>query len=203
MTGIWRHLRQMGRSGLPSELDVEGTIAAISRDGFLRQPLLRSRRQNQSRLLLLVDRQGSMAPFTPLVDALIESIQQSGLATRVHVYYFHNCPDAYLAAHPGLIQYQSIDTIMAAHNGSILIISDAGAARGAYRHARIEQTQSFLAILRRYTYLIAWINPLPCSRWRRSTASHIAEFVPMCPLNRNGLIDAVNILRGRPAATEI
>jgi uncharacterized protein with von Willebrand factor type A (vWA) domain len=203
MTGIWRHLRQMGRSGPPSELDVEGTIDAISRDGFLRQPLLRALRQNQSRLLLLVDRQGSMAPFMPLVDALIESIHQSGLANRVHVYYFHNCPVAYLATHPGLIQYQSIETIMATYNGSVLIISDAGAARGTYRYERVKQTQTFLATLQHYTYLIAWINPLPSNRWRRSTASHIAELVPMFSLNRNGLIDAVNILRGRPVVAGV
>lgn len=203
MTGIWRHLRQMGRSGPPSELDVEGTITALCRDGFLRQSLLRSRRQNQSRLLLLVDRQGSMAPFTPLVDVLVESIHQSGLANRVKVYYFHNCPDAYVAAHPGLIQYQSIETVMTMHNGSVLIISDAGAARGAYRHARAEQTQSFLSTLRHYTYLIAWINPLPSGRWRNSTASHIAELVPMFPLNRNGLIDAVALLRGYPVVTGV
>lgn len=201
MTGIWRHLRQMGRSGLPIELDVQGTIAAISRDGFLYQPILRPRRQNQSRLLILVDRQGSMAPFTPLVDALVESIQYSGLTDRTQVYYFHNYPDEYLAAHPGLIQYRPIDAVMAAHSGSILVVSDAGAARGAYRSERVEQTQTFLATLQHYTYLIAWLNPLPSSRWRGSTASHIAEFVPMFPLNRDGLIDAVNVLRGRPVAT--
>lgn len=197
MTGVWRHLRQMGRSGPLSELDVAGTIASICRNGYLHHPIFQARRKNQSRLLLLVDRQGSMVPFTPLVDALIESIHQSGLANRVHVYYFHNCPDTYLAANPGLIQYQAIDSIMATHNGSVLIISDAGAARGAYRRARVEQTQAFLATLRYFTYLIAWINPLPSSRWRSSTASHIAEFVPMFPLDHDGLIDAVNVLRDR------
>lgn len=203
ITSIWRHLRQMGRSGPPSELDVAGTIAAICRDGFLRQPILQSHRQNQSRLLILIDCQGSMAPFTPLVDALVTSIQHSGLANRTQVCYFHNCPDDHLAAHPGLIQYRPIATVMAAHNGSVLIVSDAGAARGAYRRVRVEQTKEFLATLRHYTYLVAWLNPLPSSRWRSNTASHIAEFVPMFPLNRDGLIDAVNVLRGRPVATGI
>ena len=80
----------------------------------------------------------------------------------------------------------------------MLLVSDAGAARGDYDEQRVEDTKKFLEKLHQYTYLYAWINPLPHSRWKGTTAEDIACFVPMYSLNRDGLNDAINILRGHP-----
>ncbi len=49
-----------------------------------------------------------------------------------------------------------------------------------------------------YTYLYAWLNPMPRNRWEKTTAEDIARIVPMFSVNREGLNDAVNILRGHP-----
>ena len=87
-------------------------------------------------------------------------------------------------------------------NNSVLIISDAGAARGYYDSMRVEDSQTFVQILNNYTYLSAWLNPMPKYRWRVTTAEDIASMIPMFPLNREGLHDAVNILRGHPFKEE-
>ena len=55
----------------------------------------------------------------------------------------------------------------------------------------------------RYTYLLAWLNPVPESRWSRSTAEAIRALVPMFPLSRDGLIDTVNTLRGVPRSLKV
>jgi uncharacterized protein with von Willebrand factor type A (vWA) domain len=81
---------------------------------------------------------------------------------------------------------------------SVLIVSDAGAAYGFYDQERREATKTFLNALRSYTYLYAWLNPLPESRWTATTAEDIKKIVPMFPFNREGLHDTVNILRGYP-----
>jgi len=39
---------------------------------------------------------------------------------------------------------------------------------------------------------------MPKTRWKATTAEDIACMVPMFPLDREGLNDAVNILRGHP-----
>ena len=85
-----------------------------------------------------------------------------------------------------------------AHNNHVLIVSDAGAARAHYDDERVHNTKSFLEKLGRYTYLYAWINPVPFSRWRFTTAADIEQLVPMFPLDRDGLDDAIQILRGHP-----
>jgi uncharacterized protein with von Willebrand factor type A (vWA) domain len=85
-----------------------------------------------------------------------------------------------------------------AKGNSVLIISDAGAARGYYDRRRVAETKAFLKTLSAYTYLYTWLNPMPQNRWRATTAADIADIVPMFPFNREGLNDAVSILRGHP-----
>lgn len=205
MAGVWRQLRRPQRVGVPEELDVEGTINSICRTGLFLRPVLRPRRRNQANLMVLVDRQGSMAPFAPLIEAAIESILRGGLLGKTSFYYFHDCPEGFLYQRPNLTKALSLETVLQekAKGNSILIISDAGAARGYYDKMRIAETKTFLQILSTYTYLYAWLNPMPQNRWLATTAEDIACMVPMFPLDREGLNDTVNILRGHPFPAEV
>jgi uncharacterized protein with von Willebrand factor type A (vWA) domain len=200
MAGIWRQLHRPQRVGVPEELDVEGTINSICRSGLLLRPLLRPRRRNQARLVVLVDQQGSMAPFAPLIEAAIESILRGGLLSKTSLYYFHDCPEGLLYQRPSLTAALPLEAVLdeQAKGNSVLIISDAGAARGYYDRIRVADTKAFLKTLTAYTYLHAWLNPMPQTRWKATTAEDIACMVPMFPLDREGLNDAVNILRGHP-----
>ena len=58
MKRAWRYNRRMRRVGAPVELDVEATIAEIYRQGIFLKPVLISRRQNQARILILIDERG-------------------------------------------------------------------------------------------------------------------------------------------------
>ena len=205
MAGIWRQLRRPQRVDVPEELDVEGTINSICRSGLLLRPLLQPRRRNQARLVVLVDQQGSMAPFAPLIEAAIKSILRGGLLGNTSLYYFHDCPEGLLYQRPNLTNALALEAVLdeKVKGNSVLIISDAGAARGYYDRRRVAETKSFLQTLSAYTYLYAWLNPMPQTRWKATTAEDIACMVPMFPLDREGLNDAVNILRGHPFPTGI
>ena len=200
MAEPWRHLQQLQRTGPPEELDLEGTIDDICRTGIFLHPTLQPRRRNQARLVLVIDRLGSMAPFGPLVDTLVESILRSGLLGGASLYYFHDCPQGFLSENPSLTDALPLEEILAsqAKGNSVLLVSDAGAARGDYDEQRVEDTRAFIGALSSYTYLYAWLNPMPVPRWATSTAEDIANLVPMYHLDRDGLNDAVNILRGHP-----
>ncbi len=200
MAAGWRQLRRPQRVGVSEELDIEGTINSISRTGLLLRPVFQPRRRNQARLVVLVDQQGSMAPFALLIEATKESILRGGLLGKTSLYYFHDCPEGYLYQRPSLTNALPLPAILdeQAQGNSVLIISDAGAARGYYDGTRVKDTKVFLQTLRSYTYLYAWLNPMPKNRWAATTAEDIACMVPMYPLNREGLNDAVNILRGFP-----
>jgi uncharacterized protein with von Willebrand factor type A (vWA) domain len=200
MAGIWRHLRRLRREGVLEDLDVEGTISHICQTGFFCRPVLQPRRRNQVKLVMLIDREGSMAPFTLLIEALQESIEKGGLLGKTSVYYFRNCPEGFLFEQPSLTVPIPIEEVLfdQAKSNSVLIVSDGGAARGSYDRRRLAQTKAFLKVLSAYTYLYAWLNPVPALRWVATTAEDIAHLVPMFPLDREGLNDTVKILQGHP-----
>ena len=200
VSSIWRHLRAMKREGPLVELDVASTTDRVGRTGFFSGPVLRPRRQNRIRLLVLVDRSKFMAPFGPLIDTLIEGMQRSGLAGPVQVRYFDGVPDRELASSPNLTGRQPIDEVFSrvARGRAVLIMGDAGAASGVYRQRAEHDTVACLRRLREYTYLYVWLNPFPQERWTGSTAEALARRVAMFPMDRDGLVDAVNILRGHP-----
>ncbi len=88
----WRRLRWPIREGPATELDVAATVQQRSRQGVASPPMLRPRRRNRAELLMLVDRQGSMAPFHSYVDMVCRSIAQAGRLRQVGLYYFHDAP---------------------------------------------------------------------------------------------------------------
>jgi uncharacterized protein len=55
-------------------------------------PVLQPRRRNRAKLLLLVDRQGSMTLFHSYVDEVCQAICQAGRLRQARVYYFHDTP---------------------------------------------------------------------------------------------------------------
>jgi uncharacterized protein len=205
MVGPWRHLRRLQREGPLEELDVEGTIKYICRNGIFLQPVLQARRRNQAKLVLLIDQSRSMEPFGLLIQAFVESVLKSGLHKQTKLFYFHDCPERYLYEKPELVGPKHIEEVLANNckSSSVLIISDAGAARGYYDRNRIEDSKAFLKALGDFTYLYAWLNPMPADRWIGTTAEDIRLLVPMYPLDRDGVNDAVNILRGHPFPPEI
>ena len=205
MTEVWRNLRVLKREGVPEDLDVEATVNQICKVGFFLRPVLQPRRQNQVKSVLLIDRQGSMTPFNLLIEALQESIEKGALSNKTSVYYFQNCPRGYLFTQPNLSKPYPLEEILSqeAYNNSVVIISDAGAARRTYDSERLRQTKLFIGQLCRYTYRYGWLNPVPKPQWKITTAEDIARFIPMYPLNREGLNDLVKILLGHPFPSEV
>lgn len=205
MTVSWRNLRSLQREGIPEDLDVQGTINDICKFGFFRGPVLQARRRNQVQLVLLIDREGSMSPFNPLMKSLQESIEKGGLLGKISTYYFHNCPEVYLYKKHNFTQPLPIEDVLSeqVRDNSVLIVSDAGAARRTYDGQRLKETKAFIKLLRQHTYLYAWLNPVPRPRWKTTTAEDIGEFVPMYPLDRQGLNDIINILLGHPFPPEV
>ena len=199
MKQIWRYLRRPIRSGPPVELDLEATVARVGREGIFLAPVLVPQRVNRAELLLLLDRDGSMVPFHGLSQRLAETAVRGGRLGRAEIYYFHNCVLDYLYSDPYRQNAELVSNLLPrlGRGTAALIFSDAGAARGGYNGQRFELTENFLNKLKERSRYIAWLNPMPSSRWQGTTAGEIARLVPMFELSRRGLQDAVNILRGR------
>jgi hypothetical protein len=237
----WRQLRKPMRKGAKTELDIEATIARRCRQGVVAPIVLVPRQRNAARVLLLIDRQGSMTPFHRASDELGKAVRQSANLDDVTIFYFHNVPaegaDETVLAPLSEQLFPTMDTVLAkieplttgnvykdaelldgyplaqvlpmyAAHAAVVLLSDGGAARKHYNTRRLLDTVAFLKALRIYTSTVVWLNPLPPRKgqpsdyWANTTAAQIARHVPMFPLNRWGLHQAVNVLRGQVYSVE-
>ncbi|MEG4521073.1 MULTISPECIES: hypothetical protein [unclassified Microcoleus] len=195
----WRFLRRPVRQGTLEKLDVAATVAKICQQGILIEPVLMPRYVNRVKLVLLVDQGGSMVPFHHLSRQLIDKAVRGGNLTQTSVYYFYNYPEKYFYTDPTRIKAQLTTDVLESidERAGVLIISDAGAARGNYNPVRVEYTQKFIEQLQQSVRYHAWLNPMPNDSWQYTTAGEIAHFVPMFEMSRQGLNAAINTLRGR------
>lgn len=86
----WRRLRQPIREGPKIELDVDATISSRAKKGTAVGAELIAKRRNNTSLLLLIDSQGSMAPFHNFIEEFSKAIQEAGRFKSFTKYYFHN-----------------------------------------------------------------------------------------------------------------
>ena len=235
----WRRLRRFVHSGPKTELDIQATIELRCQQGVVSPVVLCARKRNAVRLLLLLDRQGSMVPFHHFSDnAVRDAIHQSGKFERALTYYFHDVPrgkrnskqlallqelskqvfpaiddvvgdidllqGGYVYRDPRLLKAHPLAEVLTDSMAwtAVVIVSDAGAARGNYETARLVDTVAFLRAFYAHTSFVVWLNPLPKERWQHSSADQIARFVPMFPVSREGLYKAVNVLRGQAVDLE-
>ncbi|HET7012987.1 MAG TPA: VWA domain-containing protein [Streptosporangiaceae bacterium] len=88
----WRRLRRPLRTGPAVEIDVTATIERRSRSGVVTPPVLTPRRRNTAKLLLMIDRYGSMTPYHGYVGHVVRAIRNAGRLDDVREVYFHDLP---------------------------------------------------------------------------------------------------------------
>lgn len=197
----WRRFRRASRTGPKTELDLAATIAEQCRRGALIHPVLVPARRNQARLVVLVDASPSMAPWRSLNRLLAESLRESRLGLGA-LYYFHNVPDRLFETET-LTSPVSLDAAFELHGAStLLLVSDAGAARGRRTRGRITATRALLERIAGRWQPIAWANPMPRHRWPGTSAERIARLpgLAMSELTEDGLVQAIDVLRGQRSA---
>lgn len=206
MVYAWRHLRRPVKDGPRDVLDVAATVEQTARQGFFLHGVYDRRLRNYAHLVLLVDQGGSMVPFHRFTRDLVETArdEQASQIRQVEVAYFQNVPPPHVFLDPHLTELWPLARLLAGvtPDTSVLVVSDAGAARGYRSTARIRATAEFLVELKGRTTLIAWLNPMPQSRWASTSAQFIARLVPhMFQMDRDGFGNAIDALRGqRPHA---
>lgn len=205
MAYAWRYLRRPIADGPPDVLDVDATVESVAQQGFYLSPIYRRRKRNHAHLLLLVDQNGSMMPMhrfsRDLIETALETMQPEKITmAQAEVFYFQNVPGEYLYRDPHLtLPVERAEVFgWCGSDTSVLIVSDAGAARGQRKLPRIQATTEALFHLKQHTSLIAWLNPLPQERWSGSSAQIIAHLIPMYQMDGDGFNKAIDVVRGQP-----
>ncbi|MGL5059157.1 MAG: hypothetical protein ACRC62_04170 [Microcoleus sp.] len=199
MVQSWYNLRHSARSGNRLELDIPATIEQIKRQGKLAVPVEKPPRIKYSSLLLLIDQRGSMQPFHVLSRQLVATAEQTGCLQPQNCYYFHNYPDSELYCDSQFnveIATERVLAELSSQHTVVLIFSDAGAARRGYIPRRIEETESFLKLLKSQVKTIVWLNPLPESVWHETTAAAVAKLpnIKMFAADREGFQKAIELI---------
>lgn len=199
MAYTWRYLRRPLPDGPLDVLDIDATVEQAACQGFFLAPVYRRREVNHASLLLFIDRDGSMTPFHRFTRDLVETVEQDSKIAQIQIYYFHNVPVVAVYQDAHLTKPVSIEEALANcdRDTSVLIVSDAGAARGYHRMERIRATIQFLVQLKQRTNLICWLNPMPKERWENTSAEAIAYLVSMQQMDKDGFRNAIDIVRGQ------
>ncbi len=194
----WRSLRRMRADGPRSVVDVGATVGRLARIGAYTGPVMVRRRVSHGRLVLLVDQQGSMVPFHRWSRDLVETAVAER-TIEVNVFYFYNVPQAFLYLDEHLTRPIAMAEVLAGMEEEtvVVMVSDAGAARGRRDRDRLRETTRFVGRVRSRTSLVGWLNPMPRERWERSGAGILAYLLPMGAMDRDGFLELLGaVVRG-------
>ncbi len=197
-----RALRSLAHDGEP-ELDIDETITATGRNGGDIDLVIRPKRRNDVRLILLLDAGGSMEPYARKVEALLTAAVKEKSFRSLETWSFHNVPYGWLYKDIERMDRVKTDSILdkVGPRHRILIVGDACMApwelfsAGGWPGTTDLSGLDWLSRIRARCRTSAWLNPEPRETWRHPTIEAIGRVFPMFELSLDGLRGAVRALR--------
>jgi hypothetical protein len=200
-----RTLRRLVREGL-YELDVDATIDRTAKNAGDVEIVERRARQNQVRLVLMLDVGGSMTPHAQRVQELFTAVERDARVFRsLDVWCFHNAPYGALWADLEAQERVATADVLAqlGPQHRVIWVGDASMAPYELFSAsgwgyQDQERLSGLEWIRRFKARCpasVWLNPDPERWWDHPTVAAIGETVPMFELHVDGLRRAVAKLR--------
>lgn len=206
---IFKRLRILSRSGLPSELDLDGTIRRTSDNGGMLDIALHAPRKNQVKVLLLMDVGGSMDEHVALCEQLFSAARWE--FKHLEFYYFHNCVYESVWKDNRRRFRERIPTLELIHTFNqdykLIFVGDAAMSPyelhyrgGSVEHYNDEPGITWLRRLKAQFPDMVWINPTPEYEWDYyETIPMIRQFTDhrMFPMTMDGLLQAMRALQNR------
>lgn len=197
-----RRLRRFARTGAAEELDLDGTIGATARQGYL-EVRMRPERRNAVKVLLLLDVGGSMDGHVRVCEELFSAARME--FKRLDHFYFHNCVYEHVWKDNRRRRTELTPTIDLLRGLSpdcrLVIVGDASMSSyeimspgGSVEHMNREAGKVWLDRLVARFPKVAWINPLPRAHWNwTASVGMVREIVEdrMYPLTLDGLEQAM------------
>jgi uncharacterized protein with von Willebrand factor type A (vWA) domain len=168
-----RRLRRFARDGAAEELDLDDTIRATARQGYL-DVKMRPERRNAIKVLVFFDVGGSMDPYIELTERLFSAA--SGVFKNLEYFYFHNCPYEGVWRSNRRRQAETTPLMDVLHkypsDYKVVIVGDAAMSPteithpgGSVEHWNEEAGGVWLRrITETYPHLV-WLNPTPENWW--------------------------------------
>jgi uncharacterized protein with von Willebrand factor type A (vWA) domain len=208
-----RRLRQLTRSGVASELDLDETIDETCRNAGEIELVFRPPRRNDVRLLLLMDVGGTMDPHYRPVSQLLTALHDERGLRDFEAYYFHNCVYECVYRSARLHREDAVPTADVLRRldarWKVVVVGDAAMhpaellePHGNIDPRRTASTPGVTWLQRIATHYdrAVWLNPEPSDEWDWvQTTRIVRRLFPMFPLTVDGLGEAVQALVGARA----
>jgi uncharacterized protein len=200
-----RRLRKFARQGAAEELDLDDTIRATARQGWLDVKLVPERR-NAVKVLVFFDAGGSMDPHVKICEELFSAARAE--FKHMEYFYFHNCIYESVWKNNRRRHAERIDTWSMLHtyphDYKVIIVGDATMspfeltqAGGSVEHWNEEPGITWLTRIATTYPKAVWINPSAEKYWSYSPSiSLVARTFEnrMFPLTLEGLDRAMRDL---------
>ena len=202
----FRKLRQYSSrvDGQERVLDVDKTVDETCDNGGLLSLAYEKPRKNTVKVLLLIDSEGSMLPYSRLCNRLFQAVSRSNHFKDLKIYYFHNALYDQLYTTPHCKIRDSVETTWVFNrldsDYKVIFVGDAAMAPSElYRPGgnaiiglfnRETGMEWFQKFKKRFKKQI-WLNPIEKSSWEYTYGSRtihdIGEVFPMFELTLDGL----------------
>ncbi len=204
-----RRLRQLTRTGVATELDLDETIDETCRNAGEIDLVFRPPRKNDVRLLLLMDVGGTMDPYYEPVSQLLTALHEERGLRDFEAYYFHNCIYDHLFKTARLYRSDTISTAdilrRLDNRWKVLVVGDAAMhpAELLQPYGNIDPRREaptpgieWLHRIANHFQRAVWLNPEKKAYWDGETTRVIRKLFPMYHLSTDGLGEAVRALVG-------
>jgi uncharacterized protein with von Willebrand factor type A (vWA) domain len=200
-----KKLRFLQRLGSEEELNLEATIDETCKNGGDIELVFEPPRQNNAKVLLLMDAGGSMMPYTALVEQLFSAAHKAAHFKDFQYYYFHNCLYEQLYTDMRLDKRLSTASVLHTLGAEykVIFVGDAYMAPeelldpgGAiyYYHNNDTPGIEWLRRVQAHFQACIWFNPMPERHWERPSIALIRQVFPMYELTLEGLEHGVKHL---------
>jgi uncharacterized protein with von Willebrand factor type A (vWA) domain len=208
-----KKLRQLTRTGIADELDLDETIDETCRNAGEIELVFRASKRNNLRLVLLMDVGGTMDPYYEPVSALLTALHEERSLRELRTYYFHNTvyDDVYGSASMRRSDALPTGDILRRLDDrwKLVVVGDAAMHPAELLEPygcidpRLTSETPSIAWLHRFAAHFersVWLNPDDHELWDHShTARVIQRLFPMFHLSVEGVTEAVHALIGARA----
>ncbi len=201
-----RRLRRFARKGAPDEFDLDGTIDATARAGYL-DIQMRPERRNTIKVLIFFDAGGSMDPFIRLCEELFSAARSE--FKHMEYFYFHNCLYDFVWKNNNRRWTDKTPTWDVLHkfphDYKVIFVGDASMSPyeitipgGSVEYFNEEAGAVWMDRLTGVYERAVWLNPIPERQWEYSGSIRMIRDLMkgrMYPLTLSGIDAAMNELR--------
>lgn len=201
-----RRLRRFARKGVPDEFDLDGTIDATARAGYL-DIKMRPERRNTIKVLIFFDAGGSMDPFIRLCEELFSAARSE--FKHMEYFYFHNCLYDFVWKDNKRRWTDKTPTWDVLHkfphDYKVIFVGDASMSPyeitvpgGSVEYFNEEPGAIWMERVSRIYESAIWLNPIPERQWGYSGSIRLMKELMkgrMYPLTLSGIDAAMTELR--------